>query len=81
MSLTTDELELLDALAGLYPKFEMIVGLGATRLADLNEIAAKIHDLQSMVMSQSAAREYPDRFRLLGKSRSNAPVDGTSLQE
>jgi hypothetical protein len=39
---------------------------GAPAAADFREAVTHIHALQQMVMSQAAARAYPDRYRLLG---------------
>jgi len=44
-----------------------VVGNGRSRLGDLGEIAGHIHGIQHAVMSQAAARAYPDRYRLLGE--------------
>ena len=44
-----------------------IVGLGQSSKQDHCEAAAKIHDLQRMIMAQAAARAHPDLYRLLGK--------------
>lgn len=72
-----------DALAGLLTEEEhravqlsgelwgvlcRIVGDGRTRDADLGEAIVHIHALQHAVMSQAAARAYPDRYRLLGET-------------
>ena len=43
-----------------------IVADGPTRMDDLTESCHHIHVLQRMIMSQAAARAYPDQFRLLG---------------
>lgn len=43
-----------------------IVADGPTRMDDLTESCEHIHVLQRMIMSQAAARGYPDSFRLLG---------------
>ena len=43
-----------------------IVGGGTSRVGDLREAVGLIHGLQQMVLSQAAARAYPDRYRLLG---------------
>jgi hypothetical protein len=37
-------------------------------LADLAEAITHIHALQQMIMSQAAARAYPDRYRLMGRA-------------
>jgi ATP-dependent Clp protease ATP-binding subunit ClpA len=38
---------------------------------DVREVVDKIHQIQALVMSQAAARAYPDKFRLLGGSLKN----------
>ena len=43
-----------------------IVAEGSTRMDDLTESCHHIHILQRMIMSQAAARAYPNHFRLLG---------------
>ena len=44
-----------------------VVGSGPSAREDLAEIAGHIHGVQNMILAQSAAREYPDRYRLLGE--------------
>lgn len=36
--------------------------------ADVAEFVDKVHQLQNAVLAQAAARAYPDRYRLLGRS-------------
>jgi hypothetical protein len=43
-----------------------IVGDARTREHDLNEIFARIHDVQARVGAQAAARAHPEMYRLLG---------------
>jgi hypothetical protein len=45
---------------------ELRVICGGADTADWVEAAADIHRLQQRVMSNAAARAYPDEFRLLG---------------
>ena len=45
-----------------------VIGDGRSRAGDVNEFVDAIHDIQRMIMSQAAARAYPDRYRLLGWS-------------
>jgi hypothetical protein len=71
--LTPTELHALDLTAQLADTLSRIVGDGPTRAADLNELGAKIHDLQSAVMAQAAARAYPHKVRLLGDVVRPAP--------
>jgi len=65
-ALTRDELSAMSLTAELANALGRIVGDGRTRTADLTEAVHHIHALQHMIMSQAAARAYPDRFRLLG---------------
>jgi hypothetical protein len=64
--LTAEEHEAMDATASLYRKLAKIIGSGAAEEGDLNEVAFHIHGLQHMILSQAAARAYPDRYRPLG---------------
>lgn len=64
--LTADEHTLIDNLATIWNQFGVVVADGPSRTADLAEIAVHIHALQALVLSQSAARAHPDRYRLLG---------------
>lgn len=43
-----------------------VIGRGPSRAGDLRELIGHIHAIQHTVMSQAAARAYPDRYRLLG---------------
>jgi hypothetical protein len=43
-----------------------VVPEGRSRTKDLHELVAHIHAIQHTVMSQAAARAYPERYRLLG---------------
>lgn len=45
-----------------------IVGFEETRAHDLNELVGHIHVVQKAIMGQAAARAYPDRYRLLGRT-------------
>lgn len=67
-TLTREELSALDLTAQLMGKFNKIVGKGRNRSADLGEVVIHIHALQNMIMSQAAARAYPERFRLMGET-------------
>lgn len=66
MFLTPDELAAMDTTVTLVHQLRAIVGDGPTRTADMNEFIVLIHGIQRGIMSQAAARAYPDRFRLLG---------------
>lgn len=43
-----------------------VIALGRSRNGDLDELRHHIHAIQQAVLSQAAARAYPDRYRLLG---------------
>lgn len=43
-----------------------VVGQGSSRGGDLRELGGHIHAIQHAVLSQAAARAYPDLYRLLG---------------
>lgn len=45
-----------------------VIGAGPSRRGDLDELTVHIHAIQQAVLSQAAARAYPDRYRLLGRS-------------
>lgn len=65
--LTDDELEALDLTAKLANALHRICcPPGSTYPHDWNEVAHHIHGIQHTILSQAAARAYPDRFRLLG---------------
>jgi len=65
--LTEDEHKLVSKLGSLMSDFMEIAGGGLTRRSDMREVADHIHALQNMVLSQAAARAYPDAYRLLGQ--------------
>jgi len=76
--LTEAEHKLMDLLGEVADRFRMAILDSSTEdgnardhrpeIADFdwNEVAAIIHQLQAKVMSQAAARTYPDRYRRLG---------------
>lgn len=66
--LTADERRAMKVSADLWNLLNVIVGNGPSRLNDLRELAAHIHGIQHAIMSQAAARAYPDLYRLLGSS-------------
>lgn len=66
--LTTQELEAMDMTAQLANKIHEIIGDGPTASADWSEAAAEIHVIQHRIMAQAAARAYPERFRLMGRT-------------
>lgn len=44
-----------------------VIGQDASRDGDVAELVGHVHAIQHMIMSQAAARAYPDRYRLLGE--------------
>lgn len=69
--LSADEHHAMDLLAELNRVMRRIVSAGVdpgndSRAGDLREVTWHIHGLQNMVLSQAAARAYPERYRLLG---------------
>ena len=67
MSLTKNEREIVGDLGRVWGRIaDEVVADGRTREADLDEVVSHIHALQNIVLAQSAAREYPDEFRLAG---------------
>ncbi len=65
--MTADEHAAMDLLVSLVRVLRKITGdNGYNSDNDRAEWVYKIHDLQSLVMSQAAARAYPERYRLLG---------------
>ena len=66
--LTEAEQAAVTATADLWRMLGGIVGDGPTRDADLRELIVHIHAIQQAVMSQAAARAYPDTYRRLGET-------------
>lgn len=64
--LTDLEHEVVHDLGQVWNKLCKMVERGRTRGPDLDEAVAHVHALQHFVMSQAAARAYPDKYRLLG---------------
>lgn len=66
-SLTQAEHEAISLSARLWSLIvNEIVSDGAGKAGDLEEIAAAIHVIQRAILANSAAREYPGLYRLLG---------------
>ena len=66
--LTSVEQEIIQDLGDIWSKICQAVGDGTTRRDDLREIVTHIHALQYLIMSQAAARAYPQTYRLLGET-------------
>lgn len=66
--LTPDELRALDLTEELANVLSRVVGWSPSREQDLAELLVKINELRHAVLAQVAARTYPDRFRLLGRT-------------
>lgn len=66
--LTADEREAMVLTVNLTDVLHRVVGDGSSRGGDLRELLGHIHGIQQAVLSQAAARAYPDDFRLLGQT-------------
>jgi hypothetical protein len=44
-----------------------VIGTDVTRVGDVNEFVGHVHMIQQQILSQAAARAYPDHYRLLGR--------------
>lgn len=64
--LSDDEREALSLTAKLAQVCMKVIGKGPSAEHDWAEMAHRIHDIQHALMSNAAARAYPDTFRLLG---------------
>jgi len=64
--LTDSEQRAMEFTVALWKELGEVVGTGPSRAGDLRELVVHIHAIQHAVMSQAAARAYPDRYRLLG---------------
>lgn len=64
--LNKQEQEALDTLARFTGQLREVIGGGRCASEDFREAVGHIHALQAMVMSNSAARAHPGRYRLLG---------------
>lgn len=67
-SLTPEEHTAIEKAGELWGDLCHIVGDGETRDADLAELIVHIHAIQHAVMAHAAARAYPTRYRLLGRT-------------
>ncbi len=65
--LTEDEHKAMGLTVRLWNTLTVIVGDGRTGAADLAELTLHLHAIQRAVMSQAAARAYPDLYRPLGQ--------------
>ena len=68
--MTAEEHEAMDAIGRAHAAICKVIRQGgdeAVENADINEAVLHVHALQQMVLSNAAARTYPDRYRLLGK--------------
>lgn len=64
--LTVAEREVVWQLGDVWGRMSKIIGFGPDASGDRAEAINHIHNLQRMVMSQAAARRYPELFRPLG---------------
>jgi len=64
--LTEPEHEAMRLTAELWNDLCLLTGRGKTRKMDLKELALHIHAIQNAILANSAAREYPGQYRMLG---------------
>jgi hypothetical protein len=64
--LTASEHHALDLTRQLANAMAGIAASGSELRADWSEFTTHLHAIQHMIMSQAAARAYPDQYRLLG---------------
>lgn len=74
-ALTDLEFEAMDKSGELSMLMRQIIGDGPNAYHDWAEYAAHIHAIQNMILSQAAARAYPDDFRPLGGKLGPKPED------
>jgi hypothetical protein len=71
--LTDAEHKAMDLVAELTRAIAGVIGDGGYQAAnDMREVVLHVHAIQNMILSQSAARAYPDRYRLLGQDWNKA---------
>jgi hypothetical protein len=75
--LTPLELRALDQIGEVGSTLFAVVREAGGFDPDMAEVADKVHQLQALVMSNAAARAYPDRFRLLGQTKQKTPESAT----
>lgn len=66
--LTDEEQKALKLSAELWNLVARIVGQGPTRSSDLDDFAFHFHGIQNAILANAAARQYPDKYRLLGQT-------------
>jgi hypothetical protein len=76
-ALTDLEHEAMRKSGELAQLLRQIIGDGPHAYNDWVEASIHIHAIQNMILSQAAARAYPDTFRLLGQQLT-APPDSTT---
>ena len=65
--LTSEEQDCLEMTVQLYKNILKIMGKGGSFHGDNVELVSHIHAIQNMILAQSAGREYPEKYRLLGQ--------------
>jgi hypothetical protein len=78
--MTTDEHAICELLGDLHWRIKRVIQ-GPQALRDWQEATFHIHALQNMIMSQAAARAYPERYRLLGEASEQFLDPGNRQQE
>ncbi len=80
MSLTPLEQGIVGNLGRIHEMICRAVGDGPSRTEDIREATGHVHALQNMILAQSAAREYPDTYRLLGEVIPREHPDDVQVQ-
>jgi hypothetical protein len=80
--LTEEEHEILDLTSKLAERVRAWLGDGPAARGDWAELAGAIHVVQRQVLSNAAARAYPGRYRMAGRTFGDAVrACGTSDDE
>lgn len=65
--LSADELVVLDKITEVHAFIrDRVMADGESRSSHMRDVTFYVHGLQTIIMSQAAARAYPDEFRMLG---------------
>lgn len=65
-AMTPLEHKAMEQLSELWTTLCQVVDDGPSRDGDLQELIGHVHALQRAVMAQAAARDFPEKYRLLG---------------
>ena len=79
--LTENEHYAIELTSKLGEVMREIIGDGPAASGDWGEFVAHIHPIQNMILAQCAARDYPERYRLMGGKSLLVSQPGKSLDE